>query len=223
MKSDKLELKQGDAKDIALDVDMLKINAMSIEAKMIADNIEITDDDEAVMATDSLSKIKKFQKSIETERKQAVQPFNELVKRVNTMFKPISDSLDDAERIIKEKIGNYAQEKEKRRQKEEQKRLEEFAKKIAEEQAKARAEKRDANIVAPPVTLLQETQIRGTSGITSTSKFWNYEVENIQALFVARPDLVKIEPKHREILDAIKSNQAIAGLRIYEDIKVVAR
>ena len=39
----------------------------------------------------------------------------------------------------------------------------------------------------------------------------------------ARPDLVTIEPKRRDILSAIKTLHEIPGLRIFEDSEVSAR
>lgn len=53
---------------------------------------------------------------------------------------------------------------------------------------------------------------------------WNFRVNDLAALFVARPDLVKVEPRTREILGEIAAGvREIPGLEIFEDSAVVLR
>lgn len=48
---------------------------------------------------------------------------------------------------------------------------------------------------------------------------WKYEVEDIKALFAARPDLCVIEPNSAAIRSQIPHNQTIPGLRIWSEAK----
>lgn len=53
---------------------------------------------------------------------------------------------------------------------------------------------------------------------------WAFEVTDMAALFAARPDLVKAEPRTREITGEISAGvREIPGIRIYEDSAVVLR
>lgn len=210
-------------KDIEQIIDIDSLNKFVEQAKEIADAIEITDDSEASLATDSLSSIKKMSKEVEEKRKAYVGPFNAVVDKINSTIKPFTASLASAETTIKQKVADYTREKENRRRAEESKRQAEFAAKIAAEQEKAKEEKRETKIIAPPVAIMEQNQIRGGAGVASTSKFWNYEVVDLSLLARTRPDLVKIEIRHRETLEACKTKQEIQGLRVFEDIRVSAR
>ena len=205
-------------------IDLTQWNGFAIQAERTANAIEITTDEEDSMAIDSMSEITRFKKDIEAARKDEVGPFNELVKRVNDLFRPITTSLEVAEKMIKEKRVFYLREKERVRQAEEAKRLAEYQAKIEAERKKAEAEKREVKIVTPPPVILQApSTTHGSAGSSTAKKFWNYEVTDIDALYKARPDLVKMEPKPREILAAVKTNQTIPGLKIFEDISVTSK
>lgn len=199
-------------------IDLTQWNALSIKAERIAEAIEVSDDSQEQMAIDSLSDIKKFQKQVEEARKSEVDPFNKLVKRVNDIFRPIGEGLSKSEEIIKNKIKDWRILKEKIRQAEEKKRMEEYQKKVAEEQAKAKKEEREAEIIAPPPTVIPTTT-PGIVGSASNRKVWKFEVI----------DEAKI-PKQYFTLDETKIRTAvrsgvreIEGVRIYEDFEIAVR
>ena len=207
-----------------LEVDLVKWHGMSVQAERIASSIEITCDEEEGMAVDSLSQIKSFMKQTEEARKGEVDPFNQLVRRVNDMFRPIGESLENAEKVIKDKVKFYRIEKERIRQEEERKRQEEYQRKIEAERKKAEETGKDQKIITPPPTILPVAQTtHGSIGTATAKKFWNYEVTDIQVLYATRPDLVKMEVKARETKAACQLNQVIPGLRIFEDMEIAAR
>jgi hypothetical protein len=207
-----------------LKIDLVLWNGYAIEAEKTAEAISIVDDVEEGMAVDYLSKIKTFQKETEVARVAHVDPFNILVKRVNGMFKPIATSLESAETAIKTKIKFYRGEKERVRLALEAKQQKEYEEKIAAEQVEAKAKGEEARIVAPPPAIMPAAQTtRGDVGAATLKKFWNYECTDVVALAAAHPELVKMEPKRREILAVIKTNQHIPGLRCFEDTDVMAR
>jgi hypothetical protein len=198
---------------------LVQWTGMSIEAERIANAIEITCDEEESMAISAISKIKSFGKETEAARKNHVEPFNKLVKRVNDMFRPISDSIEKAETEIKAKIGGYRTEKEKARLEFERKQQEEFQRKIAEEQAKAKAEKREAVIIAPPVATMKETVTRTENGSAFSRKVWKFRI--VDEAQIPRQYLAVDETKIRA---AIKSGvHAIQGCEIYETEEIAIR
>lgn len=204
--------------------DLVKWQGYSIEAERIAEVIEITSDEENGMAIDSLSRIKTFQKQVTAAKDEALDPFNVLVNRVRNMFAPIEDSLANAEKVIKDKQKAFVVARENARAEENRKRMAEHAAKVKAEQEAAKAKGEAAPIIAPPpVVMSAPVTTRGEVGQSTVKKFWNYEVTDINALAAARPDLVKIEVKRREALEAVKQNQSIPGLRVFEDMQVTSR
>jgi hypothetical protein len=84
---------------------------------------------------------KKFAKRIDAQRREIIAEPSEFVKGVNSIAKAITDSLDEAERVAKQKIGQHQARIEMERRK-----AEEAARKAAAElQAKLRAEADEAN------------------------------------------------------------------------------
>jgi hypothetical protein len=81
------------------------------------------------------------------------------------------------------------------------------------EQAKERANDVGPAQVAGPVKV---------AGMTAKN-VWKHEVIDINALYSARPELVKLEPKTALINAAISTCKIIPGLRIWEEIDTTVR
>ena len=205
-------------------LDVVRWNGLAIQAERIANAIEITTDEEDSMAVDSLSQIKTFQKQVDQAEDEALTPFKTLVNRIRNTFAPIKTSLTNGEAIIKTKRKAFLMEKERVRQEEEAKRQAEFQAKVAKEREEAKKKGEPAKILTPPpVVMSAPTTTRGDQGQSSASKFFNFEVIDIAALYAARPDLCKIEVKRADCLKAVATNQQIPGLRIFEDMRITAR
>jgi len=200
------------------DIDLTEWNALSIKAERISEAIAVDSDEEETMAIDSLADIKRFMKQIEDARKNQVDPFNKLVKRVNDIFRPIGDGLVKSESVIKDKVKQWRIKKEAIRQEEERKRQIEYQKQIAEEQAKAKKEKREAEIVPPPPTIMQ-TNVRGTPSTASSRKVWKFEV--LDETKIPREYLVLDESKIKAMIKT--GTREIAGIKIYEDFEISVR
>jgi len=210
-------------------LDLTEWNALSIKAERTANAITVDSDEEEQMSIDSLGEIKRFMKQVEEARKGQVEPFNKLVKRVNDIFRPIGDSLDKSEAIIKDKIKQWRIKKEEIRQAEEKKRLAEYQKKIAEEQAKAKKEKREAEIIVPSPAVLP-TQTKGNTASAPTRKMWKAEVVDpalfIKAIAEGKAPIEAIEIKASFInaqAKQYKRDGVYPGIRFYEDIDVSIR
>lgn len=176
-----------ESQSVALDV--VRWNAKAIEAEQLANSIVIVDDDSNVLAVDCLSKIKAFGKEVEAERTSTVGPFNNLVTRINNIFKPISASITGAEGVIKKKMLVYAEKKESDRRIEEariRKENEEREHKAREEhEAALKAAQEEAartatpvvapvyvapSAVVPPKPVTTSTGYIGKSNVTKTWK-----------------------------------------------------
>lgn len=209
--------------------DLTEWNALSIKAERIADAISVDSDEEEQMAIDSLADIKRFMKEVEEARKSQVDPFNKLVKRVNDIFRPVGDGLTNSESVIKEKIKQWRIKKEAVRRELERKRQEEYAQKIAEEQAKAKLEKREANIVVPPPTVIQTTT-KGTTSTAPTRKIWKAEITDPKLLIKAIADgIVPMEAIEIKLTflntqaRAYKRDGVYPGVKFFEDVDISIR
>lgn len=199
-------------------IDLTEWNALSIKAERIAGAISVDSDEEEGMAIDSLADIKRFMKQVEEARKNQVDPFNKLVKRVNDIFRPIGDGLTNSESVIKDKVKQWRIKKEQIRQAEEEKRQREYQAKIAEEQARAKKEKREAEIIVPPPAIIQ-TQTKGSASTASSRKVWKYEIVDESKI----PDeyFVLDESKIKAMIRA--GVHEISGLKIFEDFEISVR
>jgi hypothetical protein len=201
-----------------VNIDVALWNARAIEAQRMAGKIEITDEIEEGMAVDSMTGWNKFLKAAEDERKNQVEPFNKVVKAVNSAYKSITEPFESAITIVKKKRSAYLLEVDRKIAEENRKRQEEFDRQVAEAQRLAKEQKIDAPVIAPPPVILETKEAVHTStGTASASKVWKAEVVNIEELYKARPDLVKLEPKMREINSATANGQQIPGLRVFQE------
>lgn len=87
------------------------------------------------------------------------------------------------------------------------------------EQAAQQAEERAADIA--PAAVAAPAKAAGMIA----KKIWKHEVTDIKALYAARPELVKLEPKTALINSAIAMEECkeIPGLRIWEEIDTTVR
>ncbi|MFH2076583.1 MAG: hypothetical protein ABIJ57_14770 [Pseudomonadota bacterium] len=127
-----------------LDIIRPKFEDYKKEAVRIATDakaLEVKDDESLNLAVMIGGNAKKIVKAIDAKRKEIILEPAEFVKGVNAMCKMITDNLDEAERVTKQKIGQHQARIEMERRKQE-----EAARKAAAElQAKLQAEADEAN------------------------------------------------------------------------------
>ena len=75
-----------------------------------ADALIIKTDDDIKTAINMLSNIKENAKQAESVRRFFVDPYNALVTKINAYFKPLTLSLTDADRKVRQKMMAYQQE-----------------------------------------------------------------------------------------------------------------
>lgn len=227
-------------------VDLPKWRAHSLEAEKLAEVIEISTDEENGMAVNTLSKIKSFGKEVESARTDNVKPVNDLVKYINGIFKPISESLEASERKIKDKMLTFAKEKERIRREEEAKRQREFeeAKRKAEQEyqeaqkkALEEAEKTGATpvvveqtIVEPPKPLMVEKTVRSEAGAITIKKIWTGEIadkmEILKGIIAGNVSISAIDFKQSELNNFAKAKKVdgiFYGIKVYQKEDVNAR
>lgn len=71
-------------------------------------DLKVRDISENAAALGALKTVKEFSKQIEVKRTELVAPHNNQVKTINSYAKELSAPLDDAERLIKTEMANFA-------------------------------------------------------------------------------------------------------------------
>jgi hypothetical protein len=92
----------------------------------------------------------------------------------------------------------------------------------AEAAKHAEASEQQAQVFAVAAARLAAPAVSVSVAGASVAEVWDYSVEDITALAVARPDLVEIVPRRAAILRAIKDGP-IPGLRTFSTTRVTAR
>ena len=206
-------------------------NAMLGTAK----GINITNMESCGQAGDVVTHIKKNIKDIETERRSWVDPLNEIVKRINSRFKPAKEVYDQALKTIKTKQNTYLQ-NEKIRQAEEMRKEKEAAEaaalKVAEnlEAAgmKEEAEQVLDNAAEATVETAKPVAHGVTGATTSMVTVWRIKIVDHRlipdAYLAVTQEVERVRPYMIPVLsiDGRKIKQAIeAGMKEIPGIEII--
>ncbi len=153
-----------------------------------AESRTINSDTDIVTATEDLGLIGKLMKAIEDLRKQYVQPLNDHVKAINATFRVLTELIDKANQITREKILAYKAEIErKRKEAEEINRLRmEAAQKEAALNGTGEISESINLVEAPPPAVVK---VHTETGSLGTMKVRKYRILD----FAKLPDQYKIE------------------------------
>lgn len=178
------------------------------------------------------------QKRLDNERRGMVDPLNEVVKKINALYKPVTDMLAQAETIVKRAIGTYQMEEDRKAReaaaaaeeaaRKERARLAAQAEKLADkgkvEQAQAKLDQ-----AASTVAVLPTSAPAKVSGL-STGKVWKAEVTDpvlvckLIAEGVLPPTLVDFKTAElNRVASTWQNTRTFDGLRIYSDVRVASR
>lgn len=211
--------------------------------------LEITSDPMEALAVEALKSVTKAIKEMESSRAAMKKPVADLGKQIDELAREYSKELETEKDRLSRLIGAYALEKQKaaaeedrkrvaelNRIEEERRKLKEDAERIATEAARSGTPEAQEAAAAQISTLqAQSAALRQESvGVmvpitaskeagTATATKWRFEVTDVQALFKARPDLVKLEPSTSAINAAIATDQTIPGLKIWSETKTIVR
>ena len=110
-----------------------------------AQALEVRTHEQAIGATEFLSRIARQKRQSETARKALVKPLQDHVARINATFREAAEPLEEADRMVRSKVLTYQREQER----------------IArEEQARLDAERRERERVAEKARQAQEAAAR---------------------------------------------------------------
>lgn len=227
-------------------VDLIKWNANAILAEQMANAIVISSDEENEMAINTLSSVKKYFKEIESSESESVKPINTLKARVKDLYRPIIDSFEKSEKIIKDKMLAFAKEKEAERRRLEAERQKAFE----EAQAKAKAEAAEKQRIAdaeakknktapvvvetayvePPKPILEEKTVKTSVGSSTIIKSWKGEavdpIEILKAIIAGELNIAIVEFKQVELNNFAKfkkTSGVFNGINVFEHQTVSAR
>jgi len=86
------------------------VKIQSSKALSAAEALKITSKEELEKGVELLSKIKAVQKLNTNKKLSITRPINDGLKEVRDLFRPIENSISDAERIVKDKMLTYQEE-----------------------------------------------------------------------------------------------------------------
>ncbi len=175
-----------------------------------------------------LKTIKGALRQIETQRTSITAPMNEALRNANAQAKAAAAPFEAAEKRIKSAMITYSDEQERLRQ-EEQRKADERARKEREkleaQAAKAAAsgkddravqlEERAAAVVAPVINR-EPPKVTGVS----TREVWKFEVTDPS--LVPRQFLEVDEAKIRRVVQAMKGDASIPGVRVWPERQLAA-
>lgn len=189
---------------------------------------------DAECAADVLRNVKALSKSVESARKEVGKPLLEITREINGTAKSFCGPLDAEADRLSRILGAYQQAerekaaKERRRLEEEERRIrreaeEAAAKDFATEAETQEAVEKAAEAVAAVRVQRQELKASEPEK-TQLRTYWKFEVEDIDAIYKARPELCRIEPNGeaiRAFLKTTSNKHPVPGLRAWEDVKTV--
>lgn len=186
-----------------------------VETQSTVDTIVVNDDASLHLAGEILGKIKVNLKRLEELKKELTKPFADAVKNANNWFKTQAEPFERMESMLKQKMGAFMAEVQ-RKAEEEAKAAAELAKKEA---AKA-AKKGEPVVTPPPLPVVRPSaSVQTTTGKAIATKVWKYEITDESKLprEYLQPDPGAIQKAVRE------GAREIAGCRIFEDTQVSFR
>ena len=199
----------------------LRHDVDEILARMEA--LEIKDDKQFQETCQFLQGIKRKDKEVkeyfEPKRARFYGKYQEVLEEIRTFTGP----LGKAEKIVKEKVGDYRTAQERKRREEEQRRLAELREQ-AEDQLLDDAEANgDESILNEELMIPKpelETEVPAMKGISFT-EVWHFQVVDVDQL--PRKYMIPDQKAIREVVRALKDKTDIPGIRVFSEQQVGAR
>lgn len=94
--------------------DLQIVKTQSTKALSTAQDIKITSQEKFEEANLIKDKIVAARKLVKNKKEEITKPLNEGLKQVRSLFAPIEETIDEAETIIKSKIGEYLMEQDRK-------------------------------------------------------------------------------------------------------------
>lgn len=208
-----------------------KTPSIIAEATTIVINSELT----SKHANDLLSACKKLFNIAEDRRKFFVKPLQDHVKNINEQFKKMTIPLEEAERILKEKLLGYIKELQKKEAEADRLRQEKEREANKEKQATINdflgPEEKQVIIEEKPIVVDDKPKVTIDSGLgkSYTRKVWKWKV--IDEGKIPR-DYFRLDEKmidtllkaHTKTIKGVSVNElVIPGIEVYQDVELSTR
>ena len=209
------------------------------QAVIKANAMVVVDNQTNSVATDFIKVIKRFQDEIKAELRPAIEKAYELHRHLTSQEKRLLAPLQEAEKAIKTKVGNFLAAEEAKRQEEQRKvtaiaeAAERKRKEALEAQAKAheaagRTEKAEERRQLAAETFVPapiiESKVQKQEGVAAVQT-WKFEV--VDEMLIPREYLVVDEPGIGKIVRAFKNKEKvekmIPGIRVWAETDVRVR
>ena len=202
-----------ESKEIAV-----KTDTVVQDAKVLV----IQDDNKFHFANDLLKTIKGIRKKIDDYFDPAIKKAHAAWKENIAMKKKQSEPVEQAERIIKQKIAKYHTEQEQKRLEEQRKRQEELRKQEEEKRLKEAEETGDESILEEPI-VVPEIKLEDTTKHEGISYQTNWKFRVIDKKKVPEEYKIVDEKKVNGVVRAMKENTNIPGIEVYTEKITKAR
>lgn len=188
----------------------LKLRDQSLGLLQYAEARTIASTDDIKPATDDLSLISKVKKAVDDKRKEYVNPLNDHIKAINVAFKTITEPLDQADKLTRDKILMFRNEQERLRREAEEinRQKEELARR------EAALNHGEITIDTKPVAVpeAQPAHVRTDMGNLGTQKVWKFEVAD----FALLPDDYKVADLVK-IGKVIRAGVSVPGVKAWQE------
>lgn len=176
----------------------------------------IESDDDYSKASDMLKTVNTKKKSIEETREFFVKPLNTQVKSINGIFKPQTEHADETIKILKNKMSEFFDKKERARIAEEN-RLQAIRDKANEKRAEQGKEE-----IAEPVKEVAEVAKTVSAGFSSTTvrKVWTHEIISMKEMPPEIKEAIMGEAFKKGIVTTVVQKFVDAGMHEISGVKV---
>lgn len=193
---------------ILKDVDTIKKEVNVIQ--VVANNIEIRDEESFKNSSDVLAKIKQYGKVIKDRREAITRPLLTSLNSVRDLFRGVEDACESAEKTIKNKVSSYIAEQEIKINIEKQK--------IADQIEKGKL--KNPETIAKKLDNIDDVK-KDTEG--EFSKIRTREVKKIKIVDETLLPREYLIPNEKKITEDFKNGIEIPGTEIYIDRIIESR
>ncbi len=189
----------------------------ALDLKRCAEARVILTNDDLKPANDDLAIIARIKKAMEEKRREYLRPFQDHVKETNEAYKTFMEPIEQADRIIRDKVLAFRAEQERKRREAEAIEAEKLALARREAELKGGEITVDLTPVAKPDIVPDRTRTElGSSGQRDN---WKWELIDIQA--VPFDYLMVNGALLTKIVKASQGRIQITGIRIFNEPIIV--
>ena len=190
---------------------ILSLQSQAQQLLAYAERRVIISDNEAKVSTNDLSIIALAKKALEEKRKEYTTPLNDNLKYINNTFKLVSDPLNQADKITRDKILAYRAEQERKRKEAEEINRQKIE--LARREAELNNGEFTVDITPVEVAPVQPKHINAELGTAGQAMIRKWDVSNFSQV-----------PDEYKMVDSTKIGKvvragipSIPGIKIWEE------